>query len=129
MRLRVFYEQLLGLTISLHADSNEIVVHLQVSADIRLSCPNVRKEIVDTIKTFYLQRTLSNLPIYGVRQKGLSIYTTQESDVAKGISRLPLPMVRLQEEDLIDIEQLALRTSQTFNLPTLSDNDQIDELN
>ena len=32
-------------------------------------------------------------------------------------------MARLQEEDLMDIESLALRTSQLFNLPPLSETD------
>ena len=76
VRLRVGYEQLLGMTISLHTDSNELVIHLQVAADIRLSCESVRKEIVDALKTFYLQKMRKNLPVYGVRQKGLSLYTT-----------------------------------------------------
>lgn len=50
--------------------------------------------------------TKVNLPIYGVRQKNLGAYTTQAGDVAKGISRVPLPLARLNDQDLLQIEQI-----------------------
>ena len=34
------------------------------------------------------------------------MYTTQEADVVKGISRLPLTFSRLKEEDLVKFDQL-----------------------
>jgi hypothetical protein len=46
-----------------------------MQADLRLSCLDARKEIVDTVKMFYATKTRENLPIYGVRQKNLGIYT------------------------------------------------------
>ena len=95
VRLRRGYEELLGLTISLHRDSHELVCHCHMQADVRMSSRGARKELVDTIKMFYATKTRQNLPIYGVRQKSLGIYTTQESDVVKGISRVPLPLSRL----------------------------------
>lgn len=52
----------------------------------------------------YANRKKQNLAIYGVRQKSLGMYTTSESDVAKGISRIPLPLARLNQEDLVNIE-------------------------
>ena len=60
---------------------------------------------------FYATKTRENLPIYGVRQKSLGMYTTTESDAAKGISRVPLSLARLDEEDLVDIRQLTIRRS------------------
>lgn len=75
---------------------------------------------------FYATKTRENLPVFGVRQKKLGMYTAQESDVVKGISRIPLAMARLNEEDLVDIDQLALAQSQIFELP---ENEDIDELN
>ena len=51
-----------------------------------------------------------------MRQKSLAIYTTQETDVQKGISRIPLPLARLQEEDLVDIERLVLSKEDCFDL-------------
>lgn len=69
-----------------------------------MKCRGTRKTIVDTIKMFYATRCRSNLPIFGVRQKNLGMYTTEDSDVAKGISRIPLPFARLDEEDLVDID-------------------------
>ena len=104
MRLRAGYDEMHGLTISLHPESPELVVHLQISPDLRMACQGSRKEIVDTIKMFFATKTRSNLPIFGVRQKSLGIYTTSESDVAKGISRVPLSLARLKEEDLVDLE-------------------------
>jgi len=53
---------------------------------------------------FYATLNRNNLPIYGVRQKNLASYTTQASDVAKGISRIPLPLARLTEADLVSVE-------------------------
>ena len=67
MRLRTQYDEMLGLTISLHQDSDELVVHFTMQADLRLKCRSTRKTIVDTIKCFYATRTRSNLPIFGVR--------------------------------------------------------------
>lgn len=102
-RLRVNYSELKGLTISLHQDSHEVVCHLNMLADIRMKCQGSSKEIVDSIKLFYATKTRDNLPIFGVRQRNLGMYTTQESDLARGISRIPLSFARLQEEDLVDI--------------------------
>ena len=52
-----------------------------------------------------------NLPIYGVvsdlilisvqRQKHLNEYTTNETDTMKGMSRIPLDLARIKEEDLL----------------------------
>lgn len=94
-----------------------------MQADLRMSCYGVRKEIVDTVKMFYATKTRENLPIYGVRQKNLGMYTTSESDTAKGISRIPLSLARLDEEDLVDIQQLTIRRSECFNLPEVDDMD------
>jgi len=105
------YVNLKGLTISLHTGSEELVIHLDMHADIRLACANSRKIVVDTIKMFYATRTRDNLPIYGVRQQKLGIYTTQESDVVKGISRIPMNFARLEEEDLVNFENIELRQS------------------
>ena len=37
--------------------------------------------------------------------------------MVKGISRMPLNLARLEEEDLVNIEQIVLRQSQCFDLP------------
>lgn len=126
VRLRVAYQELRGLTISLHTDSHEIVAHLEVQSDLRISCQGARKDIVDTIKMFYVQKARSNLPIFGVRQRSLNLYTTQDSDVAKGISRMPLSLARLNDEDLVDIELLARNQENLFDL---AEDDEVDELN
>ena len=109
IRLRIAYLNLKGLTISLHTGSHELVAHAEMQADVRLACPGARKTIVDTVKMFYANKTRDNLPIFGVRQKSLGMYTTQESDVVKGIIRMPLELARLREEDLVNIESIVLR--------------------
>lgn len=53
VRLRLAYLNLKGLTISLNAGSEELVIHVEMHADIRLACSDSRKVIVDTIKMFY----------------------------------------------------------------------------
>jgi hypothetical protein len=55
---------------------------------------------------FYAAKTRDNLPIYGVRQQKLSEYTTQQGDVKKGISRIPLPLARLANEDLVKLDDM-----------------------
>lgn len=47
----------------------------------------------------YLTRTKDNLPIYGVKPKILKEFTTTKADLKKGVSRVPLELSRLQDED------------------------------
>jgi hypothetical protein len=42
-----------------------------------------------------------NLPIFGIKSKDMKEYTTTEKDVVKGISRIPLNLARIYEEDII----------------------------
>ena len=93
-----------------------MVIHCEFSPDVRISLDYHRPQIVDTIKMFFANKKRENLAIYGVRQKQLGMYTTSESDVAKGISRIPLPLARLNQEDLVDIEQLVRKNSGAFDL-------------
>lgn len=49
----------------------------------------------------YLSIAHDNLPIFGIaKQKSLQEFTTRDSDVARGMSRMPLILARLYEEDL-----------------------------
>lgn len=49
----------------------------------------------------YLSITHENLPIFGIaKQKNLQEFTTRDSDVARGMSRMPLILARIYEEDL-----------------------------
>jgi hypothetical protein len=43
----------------------------------------------------------SNLPIYGIRNKDLREFNTTEKDLEKGFSRIPLPLARIFEEDVM----------------------------
>ena len=83
-----------------------MVLHCEQAQDIRITVYEHRQQIVDTLKMFFAKKKRDNLSIFGVRQKQLGMYTTSESDAAKGISRIPLPLARLNQEDLGDIALL-----------------------
>lgn len=49
----------------------------------------------------YMSLTKQNLPIFGIaKAKQLVDFTTTEKDVSRGISRMPLILARLYEEDI-----------------------------
>ena len=52
-----------------------------------------------------------NLPIFAIKFKDLRDYTTNESDVGKGISRIPLQLARLYEEDVMEEIEVSTPTS------------------
>lgn len=43
----------------------------------------------------------ANIPIYGIKSKDLREFTTTEKDLEKGISRIPLQLARIYEEDVM----------------------------
>ena len=49
----------------------------------------------------YSSKLKSNLPIFGLKNKDLREFTTTEKDRDKGISRIPLKLARLYEEDVL----------------------------
>ena len=49
-----------------------------------------------------MAKTKKNLPIYGIKFKELRDYTTGEGDVVKGVSRIPLHLARIYEEDVME---------------------------
>ena len=61
-------------------------------------------------------KTRDNLPVYGVRQKKLAIYTTQIAEKQKGVSRMPLALARLTDEDILDMDKLILKKEDSFQL-------------
>ena len=57
--------------------------------------------IFDVIKMAYLSVMTENLPIFGIsKARALADYTTTEKDVSRGISRMPLVLARIYEEDI-----------------------------
>lgn len=46
-----------------------------------------------------------NLPIYGLKNRDLREFTTTEKDRDKAISRIPLNLARLYEEDVLKDEE------------------------
>lgn len=64
----------------------------------------------------YSSRQKKNLPIYGVKSKDLREFATTEKDRDKGISRIPLALSRLREEDVIKEEEeiLIMETQESY---------------
>lgn len=54
------------------------------------------------VKVGYASKTKANLPVYGIKNKDLREFTTTEKDLEKGISRVPLQLARIYEEDVIE---------------------------
>lgn len=58
---------------------------------------------MSTIKIAYASKKHRNLPIFGIpKSKELREFTTTDKDLAKGVSRIPLQLSRLHDEDIID---------------------------
>jgi hypothetical protein len=72
---------------------------------------NRRDKIFNVIKVGYVAKKKKNLPIFGIKFKDLRDYTTNESDVGKGISRIPLQLARLYEEDVMEEVEVSTPTS------------------
>jgi len=67
LRRKIALRTLIGVTMSMDKDSNELVIHVQDESDVRLSSKKHRKQVIDTAKMFFATLTRQNLPIYGVR--------------------------------------------------------------
>ena len=109
---------ILGITMSYHKESNEMVIHIkkEFGADMRIISPAHRQHLLDTVKMFYCTKTKTNLPVYGVRQKNLKEYHTSESDHKKGLSRVPLPIARMSTQDLIKLDEFLKNRSFIENI-------------
>ena len=67
LRRKVTIKSLIGITISYHHESSEMIIHVDREADIRIVSPGHRKQILDTLKMFFLMLTRNNLAVYAVR--------------------------------------------------------------
>jgi hypothetical protein len=61
-----------------------------------------REKIFNAIKMAYTSKVKSNLPIFGIKNKELREFSTTEKDLEKGISRIPLQLARIHEEDILE---------------------------
>jgi hypothetical protein len=55
------------------------------------------------LKSAYAKKTGQIIPMYGVKSKSLHDFMTTQKDLEKGISRIPLQLARLPEEDEVKI--------------------------
>ena len=57
--------------------------------------------IFEVLKVSYITNCKDNLPIFGIaKAKQLADFATTEKDLARGISRMPLVLARIYEEDI-----------------------------
>lgn len=63
------------------------------------------------VKVGYVAKKKKNLPIYGIKFKELRDYTTGENDVVKGVSRIPLHLARIYEEDVMEESEVSSSSS------------------
>ena len=61
-----------------------------------------RDKFIYALKIAYTAKAKKNLPVYGIKSKDLREFTTTEKDLERGISRIPLQLSRLLEEDILD---------------------------
>lgn len=54
------------------------------------------------MKIAYTSKAKRNLSIYGIKSKDLHEFTTTQKDLERGISRIPLKLSRLVEENILD---------------------------
>jgi len=101
LRRAIKIADLAGVTKSLYpGNTSEFVIHVNSDYDLRLRC-DMRDEVFNTLKLNYLTLCKENLPVYGiVKAKSLSDFATTEKDVARGISRIPILLARIYEEDV-----------------------------
>ena len=69
---------------------------------------NSRDRILQTVKIAYTAKNKKNLPIYGIKCKELREFATTAKDLERGISRIPLQLSRLLEEDILDEQTEAM---------------------
>lgn len=61
-----------------------------------------RDKVFNVIKMGFASKMKANLPIYGIKNKDLREFTTTEKDLEKGVSRIPLQLARIYEEDIVE---------------------------
>jgi hypothetical protein len=65
-----------------------------------MSSRAARDLLFQCLKMVYLSQNKENLPIYGIaKSKQLTDFCTSQNDVKRGISRIPLILARIYEED------------------------------
>ena len=98
-----------------------------ISKQIFINCLYRRDKIFNILKFAYISIAHENLPIFGIaKQKTLQEFATRESDAARGISRMPLILARLYEEDIKFTDSKKLKISPaSYDKEQMSDADKM----
>lgn len=76
-------------------------MHVSEEYDYRLETKD-RDQLIMTLKMAHLSINKDNLPIYGIpKMKNLEGFCTTEKDMKRGISRIPMVLARLYDEDFM----------------------------
>jgi hypothetical protein len=60
-----------------------------------------RDTLISALKMAFMSIARDNLPIFGIaKSKQLEDFCTSQKDVSRGISRMPLILARIYEEDI-----------------------------
>lgn len=58
--------------------------------------------MINALKVAFISIKRDNLKIFGIsKSKTLQDFVTTEKDVQKGLNRLPLPLARIKDEDIM----------------------------
>ena len=64
--------------------------------------------MINALKVAFISIKRDNLKIFGLsKSKTLQDFVTTEKDVQKGLNRLPLPLARLKDEDIMSEAEVA----------------------
>ena len=79
---------------------------MDVKISDSISCR--RDDFINALKVAFISIKRDNLKIFGIQKSNtLQVFVTTESDAKKGHNRLPLPLARLYEEDILSEDEVA----------------------
>lgn len=77
------------------------IIDFQTVLIFILILPYRREEIIEVLKTRYIEKLQLNLPIFGIERANLKEFTTTEKDAKRGQNRFPPVQFRIKTEDLL----------------------------
>lgn len=76
------------------------MLHVKDEYDYRIRS-DARDQFIDIIRKLFHNTASRPLALYGVKPKNLGEFTTGKKDLKKGLSRIPLELARIKDEDEI----------------------------
>ena len=80
--------------------SSKLTIHNLICTDVIPFLHSITT-VFEVLKMAYMSIKKDNLPIFGIaKAKQLGDFATSERDLARGITRMPLVLARIYEEDI-----------------------------